>query len=312
MDTITAQVSLYPLRQESIGPAIREAVRVFRQRGLNTCVGEMSTLVWGEEHAIFDALREVFHQAAERGDTVMTATFSNACPEPSRGAVRHSRSREVTFDGDITAHYEAWYETLEGRRADALEKASLRRLLGNFPYAQSALEVGCGTGHFTRWLGEQGLMAVGLDLSAGMVEQAQTLDGVLLTQGDARRLPFVDRAFDLVALITTLEFLEQPREALVDALRVARRGVLLGVLNRWSLLGLQRRLAGLSRASVYSAAHFYGVGELRRLLRSVADGKAHIRWHTTLFPRGWPWLQSTLLWGGFIGMAMRLPEGQRQ
>jgi len=30
---ITAQVSLYPLRQVSIGPAIREAVRVFRQRG---------------------------------------------------------------------------------------------------------------------------------------------------------------------------------------------------------------------------------------------------------------------------------------
>ncbi len=31
MTVITAQVSLYPLRQESIGPTIREAVRIFRQ-----------------------------------------------------------------------------------------------------------------------------------------------------------------------------------------------------------------------------------------------------------------------------------------
>ena len=79
---MSAQVSLYPLRQASIGPAIREAVRIFRQRGLNTRVGEMSTLVWGEEQALFDALQEVFHQAAERGDTVMAVTFSNACPSP--------------------------------------------------------------------------------------------------------------------------------------------------------------------------------------------------------------------------------------
>ncbi len=79
---ITAQVSLYPLRQESIGPTIREAVRVCRQRGLQTRVGEMSTLVWGEEEAVFDALREAFHRAAEQGDTVMTVAFSNACPQP--------------------------------------------------------------------------------------------------------------------------------------------------------------------------------------------------------------------------------------
>lgn len=83
---ITAQVSLYPLRQVSIGPPIREAVRVFRQHGLETRIGEMSTLVWGEERAVFAALQEAFHRAAERGDMVMTVTLSNACPEPSRRA----------------------------------------------------------------------------------------------------------------------------------------------------------------------------------------------------------------------------------
>ena len=49
-------------------------------------MGEMSTLVWGEEQAVFNALQEAFHQAVERGDVVMVVTFSNACPEPSRRA----------------------------------------------------------------------------------------------------------------------------------------------------------------------------------------------------------------------------------
>jgi uncharacterized protein YqgV (UPF0045/DUF77 family) len=80
--SIAAQVSLYPLRQTSIGPPIREAVRVFRQHGLGTRITEMSTLVWGEEGALFAALQEAFHQAAACGDAVMVVTLSNACPEP--------------------------------------------------------------------------------------------------------------------------------------------------------------------------------------------------------------------------------------
>lgn len=84
MGEISAQVSLYPLRQESIGPVIREAVCHFGEHGLSVRVGEMSTLVWGEEQVLFDAVQKAFHQAAEQGDVVMNITFSNACPEPKR------------------------------------------------------------------------------------------------------------------------------------------------------------------------------------------------------------------------------------
>ena len=94
MGVITAQVSLYPLRQKSIGPAIRETVRVFRQCGVKTRMGEMSTLLWGEEQAVFDALREAFHQVAERSDAVMVVTLSNACPEPGQGASPSSEESE--------------------------------------------------------------------------------------------------------------------------------------------------------------------------------------------------------------------------
>ena len=210
----------------------------------------------------------------------------------------------MTFDGRVAAHYEAWYETPEGQRTDELEKAVLGWLLQDFPRPGSLLEIGCGTGHFGRWLNGQGLAVAGLDLSPAMLAEARVLGGVPLVRGDALRLPFADGAFDLTAFVTTLEFLEQPRGVLAEALRVARHGLVLGVLNRWSVLGLQRRLAGLFRPTVYDSAHFYGVGELRRLLRSVAGGQARIVWRTTLYPRGWPWPQAPTLWGGFIGMAL--------
>ena len=212
------------------------------------------------------------------------------------------------FDDRAADHYEAWYQTPEGRRVDQLEKAALERLLHRFPKSGNVLELGCGTGHFTRWLSDGGLAAVGFDLSPAMLAQARALGGVPLVRGDAWRLPFADDTFDLAALITTLEFLEQPRQTLVEALRVSRRGVILGVLNRWSVLGLQRRLVGLFRPTVYDAARFYGVGELERLLRSIAGEMADIVWHTTLFPRGWPWKRSALPWGGFIGMALITPR----
>jgi len=221
-------------------------------------------------------------------------------------------SGNVAFDERVAAHYEAWYETSEGRRADELEKVVLGWLLQSFSGSGSVLELGCGTGHFTRWLSDEGLAAVGLDLSAAMLAEAQALGGVPLVRGDARWLPFADGAFDLTAFSTTLEFLERPREALVEALRVARQGVLLGVLNRWSVLGLQRRLAGLFHQTVYDAAHFYGMGELKRLLWSVTDGKGHIVWRTTLFPRWWPWSQASPPWGGFIGMALIVSDGSRE
>lgn len=82
MRPISAQVSLYPLRQASIGPAVRRAVRALQRPGLRVEMGAMSTLVWGEQGALFAALQEAFAQCAAEGDAVMVVTLSNACPTP--------------------------------------------------------------------------------------------------------------------------------------------------------------------------------------------------------------------------------------
>lgn len=207
------------------------------------------------------------------------------------------------FASPVSVHgYEAWYETA-GRRADRLEKALFKELLTSFPQATTILEVGCGTGHFARWFADQRLRALGLDLSWPMLAEAVRLGGPLCVYGDARVLPFPSASFDLVSLVTTLEFLTGPVQALAEALRVAQQGLILGVLNRQSLLGCQLSREG---GPIWGAAQLLTPAELSCLVHCAAAGRpTEIIWRTTL----WPVLPgaTVLPWGGFIGMAVVLP-----
>jgi len=82
MTAIAAQLSLYPLGRDHLGPAIREAVAVLQSHALSVRPGEMSTVISGENAEVFDALREAFTTAAAHGPVVLTVTISNACPVP--------------------------------------------------------------------------------------------------------------------------------------------------------------------------------------------------------------------------------------
>ena len=77
---VSAQISLYPLRQDHLSPAIEEMQAALRVAGLDVTPGLMSTLVVGEGATVFDALETAFLRAAATGYVVMTATISNACP----------------------------------------------------------------------------------------------------------------------------------------------------------------------------------------------------------------------------------------
>jgi SAM-dependent methyltransferase len=204
-------------------------------------------------------------------------------------------------DPDTASGYETWYQAT-GQRADRLEKAVLKQLVARFPPAGSLLEVGCGTGHFTRWFEELGLPAAGRDLSVPMLAEAVRLSSPPCAHGDVLSLPFSCASFDLVALITTLEFVADPRQALGEALRVSRRGLLLGGLNRQSLLGRQLKRRG---GPIWDAAHLFTPAELSCLVRHAAAGRQiDIVWRTTLWSF-WPGALP-LPWGGFIGMVVML------
>ncbi len=85
LSRVTAQVSLYPLRQASLGPAIERALGILRRRRLVVEPGRMSTLVTGPTDEVFAALRSAFEGVAEGRDVVMVVTVSNACPDDRAG-----------------------------------------------------------------------------------------------------------------------------------------------------------------------------------------------------------------------------------
>jgi len=88
MSLIMAQVSLYPLGESELSPAIDAAVAKFERQGISYKTGEMSTVLWGDDEKMFKALRDAFREAATRGSTVMTITVSNACPWPGKKGAR--------------------------------------------------------------------------------------------------------------------------------------------------------------------------------------------------------------------------------
>ncbi len=75
--TISVQISVYPLRQEHLSPAVKAGLKA---HGLRPEIGAMSTQAVGEAEAVFAALRDAFMRVAANGQAVMTVTVSNACP----------------------------------------------------------------------------------------------------------------------------------------------------------------------------------------------------------------------------------------
>lgn len=133
MAGITTQVSLYPLGQDALSPAISEALDILREHGLDVEMGVMSSLVTGEETAVFTALQSAFSQVAEQGPVVMVATFSNACPVPGK------MEKSVTYKaiGHIKNEYD------EPAAPDLIRAAESRIILDpDYVEGLSGLEVG--------------------------------------------------------------------------------------------------------------------------------------------------------------------------
>ncbi|MCS7060942.1 MAG: YkoF family thiamine/hydroxymethylpyrimidine-binding protein [Anaerolineae bacterium] len=88
--TISAQISLYPLRPEHLDSVIQDAIALWQQRGLAVWPGIMSTVIAGKPQEIWDAARAAFDLAVARCETVMVVTLSNACPLPADDAAPQS------------------------------------------------------------------------------------------------------------------------------------------------------------------------------------------------------------------------------
>ncbi len=163
-----------------------------------------------------------------------------------------------------------------------LESQLMINLLKPSP-GESVLDIGCGTGISIEPLLARGLNATGIDPSPYMLDLANEALGqrVDLYRGFAEDLPFDDNSFNHATFFTALEFVDDPAKALEEACRVAKDKVFVGFLNSYALKGIQRRLTGVFKSTLFNKARFYSVWELKALVRSMAGG-VPIEWRTVL------------------------------
>jgi ubiquinone/menaquinone biosynthesis C-methylase UbiE len=207
---------------------------------------------------------------------------------------------------NIVESYESWYEG-KGKRADLLEKALLSELLDYVGKVNTVLEVGVGTAHFTRYFESFRIQCVGLDFSPLMLKQAKRLWNGPLVRGDAHHLPFRGQTFDLVTYITCMEYMHDPVQVLQEARRIARQGIVWGIMNKWSLPTMRRKIqVMLGRNPFYSNARFYSILDAKRVLRK-ALGKIDytLKWSTTVYPRILLARKSQMPFGAFLGVAAK-------
>ena len=108
---------------------------------------------------------------------------------------------------------------------------TLRALVQDLDPAR-ILEVGCGTGRWLAELGRAGCQVFGLDLSPAMLSHARLdREPPDLACGQALRLPFPGRAFDLVYCVNALHHFGGPRAFVAEARRVLRPGGALAVVG---------------------------------------------------------------------------------
>lgn len=160
--------------------------------------------------------------------------------------------------------YEAWYTIPRGAWIGGIEYRLLDELLG--PHSgETVLDVGCGTGHFTRRFSGSAAVGwtVGADTDFAAARFASGRGKAAYVVADGQYLPFADRSFDLVISVTAICFMRDARRALMEMLRVARRRVALGLLNRHSLLWLAKGRHGGRGA--YRGAHWHTRREVERL-----------------------------------------------
>ena len=200
----------------------------------------------------------------------------------------------MLWDRHDLERYNHWLASPRGAYALSCECRLLEWLTAGWPRrGRTLLEVGCGPGIFLEFFHRAGFDVTGFDKAPVMLMAARERlgDRADYNLGDAHHLPYDSDQFDYVSLLTVLEFVEDPARAMAEAARVARRGVIVGYVNAFSLYRL-----GKKRHSLLDRARWFTPWGMRRLVRG-AVGNAPVHEGSVLPGPQWSWRNGLPLWG---------------
>ena len=193
----------------------------------------------------------------------------------------------------------AWEQSPAGQYALQRKQALLLHLISDWKQRkQSILELGCGSGYFQKAFAQAGFDVAGLECHPRLLQQARQRLGsrAELYYGQVDCLPFQDNEFDYTAALMLLPFCLRPDQVLAEALRVSKKGLLLGALNRYSLYGFnaawsKRLIKG--NGAWRKELTWWTWPELHRFLRQYREA-ARIKARSVLPGPMWSWRPNSL------------------
>jgi SAM-dependent methyltransferase len=144
-------------------------------------------------------------------------------------------------------------ESVEGSYNERYHNLLLRHLPNN---CRESLEIGCGTGGFSRYLARRSDHVIALDLSPQMIrvarEQSRGYPNIDFEVADVMTWDFPAQRFDCIVSIATLHHL--PLRPMLEKMRNALRvGGIILILDLYQNVGPLGRLSDLIAYPVYMA-----------------------------------------------------------
>ncbi len=161
----------------------------------------------------------------------------------------------------FTNEYDAWFE--RNRYVYLSELNLLKKII---PKGVLGLEIGVGTGRFAEPIG----IEFGIDPSFNMLKLAKDR-GIKVVVGVGENLPFKGESFDLVLIVVTICFVDNPIEVFTESNRVLKKGgeIVLGFVDKNSFLGKIYEDKKRAGNKFYKEAKFYSPEELGELLKKT-------------------------------------------
>jgi SAM-dependent methyltransferase len=181
-------------------------------------------------------------------------------------------ARIESFD-KYSKEYDEWFI-----RNQNIYLAELNAIRGLIPPENVGVEIGVGSGRFALPLG----IKVGVDPSKKMAEISRNL-GIQVYRAVAEKLPFNDKMFDFVLMVTVICFVDDLVKSFQEAYSILKNDgfIIVGFVDKESELGKQYQLKK-EESKFYGDATFYSVKETITLLREVNFTDVVIK--QTVFP----------------------------
>ena len=201
--------------------------------------------------------------------------------------------------------YNRWYHSQYGSWVGQLEFSLLCQFIQSVEN-DSLLDVGCGSGYFSRKFADVGLNVTGIDPDPAMIDFANSQNSdIHYIIGGALELPFKKSEFDFSSAITSLCFIDKYQSALAEMWRVSKKGIVLGLLNRNSLLYWQKADSGSYKGSRWDTQR-----DIKQWIAQLNPKPSRVTVKSVLFVPGMgliskkiePFISSKLLLGGFLAV----------